>query len=193
MQNWKPLTSLMGTSISARFTMFLLLCTALSMAACTGTSGMIEPAAAQYQVNNIRPSSQVTVSNEGEVANVQVISETGIGSATIGLVSGSWPDSIQMHFHLQGLEGLHFLYNETAVNISVNTQDMILQNVSVDGATAEEIDEASSYWMAVSFEDSEGSAVSSPVPGGVIIVEAPAAFFTGEYPEFTINWVDFYR
>ena len=193
MQNWKPLTSVMGPSLSTRITMVLLLCTALGVAACTGTSGMVEPVAAQYQVNDTRPSSQVTVSTEGDVANVQVLSETGIGSATINLASGSWPDSIQMHFHLQGLEGLHFLFDETTVNLSINTQAMVLQDVSVDGAPAEEIDEASSYWMAVSFEDSEGSAVGSPVSGGVIIVEAPAAFLAGEYSEFTINWVDFYR
>ena len=193
MQNRKSLTCLTNTSISARFAMFLLRCTTLIVASCSGTSGMVEPAAAKYKVNNTRPSSQITVSNEGDVANVQVISETGIGSATISLESGSWPNSIQMHFHLQGLEGLHFLYDETTVNISVNTQAMILQDVSVDGAPAEEIDEASSYWMAVSFEDSDGSAVSSPVAGGVIIVEAPAAFLAGEYPEFTINWIDFYR
>jgi hypothetical protein len=193
MQNQKPVNSFAESSRYIRFTAFLLICTALGVAACTGTSGMLEPAGAQYQVNNTSSSSQVTVSNEDDSANVQVVSDSGIGSATIALVSGGWPDSIKLNFHLQGLESLDFLYVENTVNVSINTHDMILQNVSIDGAPAQEIDEDSDYWMAVSFRDKEGSTVSSPVSGGVIIVDVPATFLAGEYSEFTISWVDYYR
>ncbi len=193
MQIRKPVNSIVDSSKFTRFTMLVLACTALGVAACTGNSGMLEPAGEQYQVSNTSQSSQVTVSNEDNEATVQVVSDSGIGSATVALVSGSWPDSIKIHFDLQGLEGLDFHYDNTTVNVSVNTQDLILQNVSIDGAPAQEIDEASDYWMAVSFEDSEGAAVSRSASGGVIIVDAPAAFLAGEYSEFIINWVDFYR
>ena len=98
-----------------------------------------------------------------------------------------------MHFHLQGLESLQYLYAETVVNLSVNTQNMILQSISVDGATEETIDDQSVYWMPVTFVDKQGNASESHVPGGVIEVGAPADFLSGEYSEFTINWIDFYR
>jgi hypothetical protein len=193
MQNQKPVNCIAGSSRFTRFTTFLLVCTALGVAACTGTSAMLEPAGAQYHVNNTSQSSQVTVSNEADSALVEVVSDSGIGSATVALVSGSWPDSIKLHFHLQGLESLDFVFDETTVNVSISTQDMILQSVSIDGTPAQEIDEGSDYWMAVSFKDEEGATVSSPASAGVIVVDVPSAFLAGGYSEFTINWIDFYR
>lgn len=173
--------------------LFLLLCTAVGAAACTGA---IRPGAggeAEYHVSSTRPSAQVTVTNEGDSAIVEVYSDNGIGSASVKLLNGAWPESILLRFHLQGLEGLQFHYDETVVNVSVNTQQMILQTVSVAGAAGEVIDEQSAYWMPVQFLDKQGTAVDSPVVGGVIEVQASADFLAGEYEEFTINWIDFYR
>ena len=177
----------------SRRALFLLLCTAVGAAACTGA---IRPGAgseAEYHVSSTRPSAQVTVTNEGDSAIVEVYSDNGIGTASVKLINGTWPGSIFLRFHLQGLEGLQFHYDETVVNVSVNTQQMVLQTVSAAGATAEAVDEQSVYWMPIRFLDKQGTAVDSPVAGGVIEVEAPAAFLAGEYEEFTINWIDFYR
>lgn len=176
----------------SRGKLFVLFFSVVGLAACTGTFGPItgEP---EYHVSSNRPSAQVTVSNEQSSAIVEVYSDNGIGNATVRLVSGEWPDSILMRFHLQGLESLQFSYGETVVGLSVNTQNRILQGVSVGGVAIEAIDEGSDYWMSVTFLDRKGTAVDAPAAGGVIEVEAPADFLKREDSEFTINWIDFYR
>jgi hypothetical protein len=178
--------------ISGR-TLLVIACTAMGLAACTGVFQSDTTGKPEYHVTSNRPSSQVTVSNEANSAIVEIHSDNGIGSATIKLVRGDWPQSIKMRFFLQGLEGLQFSYDGTVADLSVNTQNMILQGVSVGGEKIEPIDEASDYWMAVSFEDMEGMNVVTPVAGGVIEVQAPTDFINGTYSEFTINWIDFYR
>lgn len=168
-------------------------CTAMGLAACTGGFQTDMTGEPEYHVTSNRPSSQVSVSNEANSAIIEINSDNGIGSATIKLVGGDWPQSIKMRFFLQGLEGLQFSYDETIAGLSVNTQNMILQGVSIEGEEIEPIDEESDFWMPVSFEDKEGTAVGTPVPGGVIEVLAPTDFINGNYSEFTINWIDFYR
>lgn len=148
---------------------------------------------AAYHISSSRPSAQVTANNEEDSAIVDIYSDNGIGSATVTLVSGAWPETINMRFHLQGLEDLQFVYGETIVKLSVNTQNMILQTVSIAGAAEEAVDEQSDYWMPVTFKDKTGKAIDSPAAGGVIEVTAPADFLARDHAEFTINWIDFYR
>jgi hypothetical protein len=184
----------MATSIrySARI-LFVLACATSGIAAC---SAAFEPAAgtaARYQVSSSRPSAQVTARSEGDKAIIEIYSENGIGDATVNLVSGDWPAKIVMRFHLQGLEGMQFTYDETQVILSVTTQNMILQSVSQDGGASEPTEDGSAYWMPVSFFDKEGAAVDRPAAGGVIEVIAPADFHAGDHAAFTINWIDFYR
>ena len=174
-------------------TLLVIACTAMGLAACTGVFQSHRTGEPEYLVTSNRPSSQVTVSNQANSAIVEIHSDNGIGSATIKLVSGDWPHSIKMRFFLQGLEGLKFSYNGTIAGLSVNTQDMILQGVSIEGEQIEPIGEESDYWMPVSFENKEGTAVVTPVAGGMIEVQAPTDFINGNYAEFTINWIDFYR
>ncbi len=172
--------------------LYLLLFVALGLVACSIAIGPIEGSEPEYHVSSLRPSAQATVSNEGNSAIVDVYSDNGIGSATITLVSGDWPESVVLRIHLQGLESLQFAYGETVINVSVNTQTQVLQSVTTGGAD-EAIDEQSSYWMPVTFQDKEGTDVDKPIAGGVIEVQTPADFHTENYQEFTINWIDFYR
>lgn len=193
MQKGNKYSSPAALSSFSRRALLVLVCTAVGAAACTG---VLSPGAAnepEYHVTSSRPSAQIRVDNKGDSAIVEVYSDNGIGNGSVKLVSGMWPGSIVMRFHLQGLESLQFLYDETVVNVSVNTLNMILQSVSTAGAAEEAVDDQSDYWMPVTFVGKDGTAVDSPVAGGVIEVQAPAHFLAGEYTEFTINWIDFYR
>lgn len=164
-------------------------CIAFGLAACTAGS----PAgAAQYHVSSTRPSDQVTVENQDQGAVAEVYSDNGIGSATITLTGGAWPEPFLLYFHLQGLEGLNFAYGETVINVSVNTQQQVLQSV-VSETIEEAIEDGNPHWMPVNFLDREGAKAAAPAVGGVIVVEAPDDFYAAAPPEFTINWIDFYR
>jgi hypothetical protein len=190
-QNRRLLRSLLFSP--AHRSLLTLLCVAAGLSACAMGAGSGAQGEPEYHVSSSRPSSQVAVTNDGNRAIVEVFSENGIGNATVRLVSGEWPDSLFLRFHLQGLEGLQFLYGETAVDVSVNTQAQVLQSVSRSGAAQQSVDDSSDYWMPVTFIDKTGTTVEAPVPGGVIELLVPADFHTGEYPEFTMNWIDFYR
>jgi hypothetical protein len=174
-------------------TLFLFSCTAVYLTACTETTIRNESDESEYQVTSNRPSSQVTVSNEANNAIVEIYSDNGIGSASVKLVNGDWPESIVMHFHLQGLESLQFSYGDTIIDLSVNTQNIILQIVKFADGTNEAIDEESDFWLPVTFLDSEGATEDGPTAGGIIVVNAPADFHYENPSEFTINWIDFYR
>ena len=106
--------------------LFVLLCTAAGVAACTGAISPQATSGAEYHVSSSRPSAQVTVSNEGDRAIVEVHSDNGIGSASVKLVSGAWLGSIVMRFHLQGLESLQYLYDETVVQHHTNNLNVLL-------------------------------------------------------------------
>jgi hypothetical protein len=169
-----------------------LICLTVGLASCTTTSpnSAVEP---EYHVTSNRPSAQVTVNDEADSAVVEVYSDNGIGSATIRLISGQWPQSILMHFHLQGLESLQFIYGDTTVNLSITSQNMILESIMNEDGVEEPIDEESAHWMEVTYLDNEGTATDNLAIGSIIEVEAPADFFSEDYSEFTINWIDFYR
>jgi hypothetical protein len=173
--------------------LFLLSCTAVCLTACTETTFNTESGEPEYHVTSNRPSSQVTVSHEADSSIFEIYSDNGIGSASVRLVSGDWPGSILMRFHLQGLESLQFSYDDIMVDLSVNSQNMILQSVTSTSGTNEPIDKDSDFWMPVIFLDGEGMAEKRPTAGGVIEVEAPSDFLKESASEFAINWIDFYR
>jgi hypothetical protein len=147
---------------------------------------------AEYHISSLRPSAQVSARREQDQGIFEVYSDNGIGSATVRLVSGEWPEAILLRFHLQGLEGLHFTYDETIINVSVTTQNIILQNATRNGLE-KAIEEDSRMWMAIRFLERSGTTVNTPISGGVIEVQAPADFLNGDFEEFTIKWIDFYR
>lgn len=163
------------------------------LAACSDPVTPVPTDEPLYRVASTRPSSEVSVSNEGESAFVEVYSDTGIGSATVTLIEGSWPETIVMRFHLNGLERLQFMFDKTVIHLSVTSQNMILQSVAAGSAEQEIIADESPYWMAVTFLDETGTTVEKPAADGVIEVQAPAAFLAAEATEFTINWIDFHR
>lgn len=180
------------TFTAGRRATVVLLCASMVLAACSAGSGSSGEDEVEYHISSLRPSAQVSADNEGGKGIFEIYSDNGIGSATVRLVSGEWPASIVLRFHLQGLESLQFAYNDATVHVSVNTQAVVLQSVSRNGAE-EAIENGSRYWMPVSFMDRSGTAVERPVSGGTIEVVAPANFLSGDYAEFTINWIDFYR
>ncbi|MFN2171107.1 MAG: hypothetical protein ACK2UF_06740 [Candidatus Promineifilaceae bacterium] len=177
----------------SRCVLFVVSCTVVFLTACAAMINSTPAGKPEYEVTSVRPSSQVTASNEGNQAVIEVYSDSGIGDASVRLVSGAWPKSIVMRFHLQGLENMKFSYGETIVNLSVNTENMVLESIIAPDGTEEEIDEESVYWMPVTFLDEAGTAVDRLAAGGVLEVNAPASFLAGNYAQFTINWIDFYR
>ena len=128
---------------------------------------------------------------------IQIISQGGIGSADVEIVSEKLPKRIIMQFYLQGLESLRFTYNKTAVNVSLSKAEDIDPVESVvredDATVSKPITSDSPYWMKVRLVSNTGSPVSIPLQEGYIEVEVPPSFSAAENHQFSIQWIDFYR
>ena len=122
-----------------------------------------------------------------------IISPSGIGNATITNNNRSWPETIVLRFHLNGLENLDFSYTDINIKMEISSRgnNEIRQYVTQDDVT-EPIDSTSEFWMPVAISPTEGDA-TIPLEDGTIDVRVPAAFYDRNAKSFTISWIDFYR
>lgn len=118
------------------------------------------------------PTGEVTISpsESNPLINISSTSNTaGIGSATLSLSQGEWPESIAVRLYLRGLEGF------TATN-GTTTIDRHQLNVQAFDRNMMPSDQK--YLM----EDA-----------GYYEVRLPRSLFTEDTTEIRIQWVDFYR
>ena len=148
------------------------------------------------------PVFEVVVLKEGDgvetavadnIAIFDIYSQIGIGDATVTLTSGEWPRAILFRVYLTGLEEFKFSYDDTEIKVSVSSsgENRVLESVSQNGE-AQPILNESPYYMPIIIE-SENSEMGIPLDESYFEIEAPADFIAGDYDEFAISWVDFYR
>src|SRR3990172_4281039 len=99
----------------------LLVC--MLMTGCAAPPGAPETPAPVFRVSAEGDGNELTVNTEGETTIVEVHSESGIGSATIELVSGGFPEDIVLRLHVQGLEKFQLSYGGTVISASVASSD----------------------------------------------------------------------
>ena len=128
-----------------------------------------------------------------KIAIFDIFSQIGIGDAKVSFISGERPEVILFRVYLTGLEEFKFGYGDTEIKVSVSSsgENAVLESVSQNGET-QPVSKESPYYMPVRVE-SENSEMGIPLEDGYFEIEAPADFFAGEYDEFAISWVDFYR
>ncbi|MGH7597564.1 MAG: hypothetical protein ACREOI_14515 [bacterium] len=150
------------------------------------------------KVDTAKPEARIKVDTDGEIAVLEIFSESGIGSAEIEVISEASPKKIIMRFHLRGLEELRFSYDEIAITASLSSTNgpQIRQSFSRAGErpikeTAIAAD--SPHWLKMRVVSSGGAHDKIPLQNGYIEAEAPEDFFKGGHRQATIHWIDFYR
>src|SRR3972149_537071 len=101
-----------------------LLVTCIVMAGCPAPPGALEAHVPRFNVAPDGDGNELTLSAADETALIDVHSQSGIGSATVELVSGAPPENIVLRLHLQGLEEFRLSYAGTVVAASVPSGDM---------------------------------------------------------------------
>ena len=59
----------------------------------------------QSQTSSHKLISELKITTINNRSLIEVTSTSGIGSGTIRLVKGNWPETVVVHLHLKGLEG----------------------------------------------------------------------------------------
>ena len=136
----------------------------------------------------------MTVSMEGEIVIIEVQSQSGIGSATIELVSGEFPENILLRLHVQGLEELRLSYSGTAITASVSSRDgrNVVQSLVTPDEGERSITPDSPSWLDIALV-SEQSTPNIPLDQGYFEITLPEGLLTEADRSFSIQWVDFYR
>ena len=136
----------------------------------------------------------VTVSNESSATVFDIQSVSGIGSASIELVSGTLPESVTVRLNTTGLEEFRLSYNETIIAASVpsgdgfgNASERLL---SPDGESP--ITALHPLWMKIEIVSNQ-SVQKIPLEEGYFEITLPKEFAQDSGGAFEISWIDFFR
>jgi len=137
---------------------------------------------------------ELTVNAQGDTALIEVHSQSGIGSATVELLSGAPPQDIVLRLHLQGLEQFRLLYDGTVVTASVTGDDIdnIIESATSTGGGEQSITPDSLLWLDIRVVSGEDTP-HIPLDQGYFEITLPKNFLNDGRRSFSIRWIDFYR
>ncbi len=111
---------------------------------------------------------KIEIINNQDKVIIDISSEHGIGTGTIKIIEGNWPEKAIVRLHLQGLEGFTVSNGEIAMNLSD---------------------------LEIKAYDANNNLIDNKylLNGGYYEIELPDCLFLNEITEIKINWIDFYR
>ena len=138
--------------------------------------------------------SELTVSAQGETTLIDVRSQSGMGSATVELVSGEPPQNIVLRLHLQGLEQFRLLYDGTVVTASVAGNDIgsILESATLSEGGERPLTPDSPLWLDIRIVSGQ-AAPQIPLGQRHFEIRLPKDLLHDGRRSFSIRWIDFYR
>jgi len=170
----------------------LLVC--ILMAGCAAPHVVPETPTPVFTVAAEGDGNELTVSVEGETVLVDVQSQSGIGSATIELVSGTFPPNIVLRLHMKGMEEFRLSYSGTVITASVSSSDnrSVFQSASSPDEGERPITPDSPSWLDIAIV-SDPATPHIPLDQGYFEITLPEGLLTEADRSFSIQWVDFYR
>lgn len=156
--------------------------------------GFVSPT---FDVVPHKPETAIAYRVEGDAVTFDIFSQSGIGGADVALTAGTMPKQMLLRFHLKGLESLQFVYGDTTVQAGVSSSGAhdARETVKQGGDSAQEtpITPDNPYWLDVNIVATGGATASIPLTDGYFEVTPPADFLQGDFQDFTVEWIDFYR
>lgn len=141
-----------------------------------------------------RPGDRVDVQIVGGTATLDITSQTGIGGATVNVVSGPYPAALVFQLHLRGLEQFRLTYGTITIDVAVANDGSNLSRQSlIQGSTEQPLTPESPYWIPVKVTTVPGSTGQSGLSEKTYMLSAPPDFLQTQPPTFAINWIDFFR
>ncbi len=170
----------------------LLVC--LLMAGCATPPGAPGTDAPVFSISTAGEGNAVTVDASEATAIVEVRSESGVGAASLELISGTLPANLVVRLYLQGLEEFRLTYEGMAIAASVSSGGHldIFQSVRSPEAGERSIASDSPFWMKIRIV-SEAATPRIPLGQGYFEITLPEAFRREGQRSLMIHWIDFYR
>lgn len=153
-----------------------------------------EPSAPIFNATAEGDGNTVNISTSGDTVVVDVHSSSGIGAATVDLLSGPAPAQIIVRLHLHGLESFRLLFAQTIIAAEVSSGDQrgISQHVELADGTTRPIASDNPLWLDIQIDSTPTSLAPSPQPNSFAI-RMPHGLVNEQQRAFTMRWIDFYR
>jgi hypothetical protein len=136
---------------------------------------------------------QLTVKAEGDAVIVDVSSRSGIGRASMKLVSGTIPKKIVLRLRVKGLEEFRLSRDGSEIIARVSSGDGgVTQSIRSRDGDERPITSANPRWLDVKIV-SERAAPHIPLEQGHFEITLPKDFLREGGRSFSIRWIDFYR
>lgn len=138
-----------------------------------------------------KPADQVKMKIENDTATLDVLSQSGIGGATVTLAKGKWPTTVVLRLHLSGLESFAVSNGKIKLTGSVlshsgNTKRLYLTEIGKE--------EERKSGTEIKVLDAAGKPVKGlPDKGGYFEIVLPKALLEGDSKSLEFAWIDFYR
>jgi hypothetical protein len=132
---------------------------------------------------------------EGQV-DVDLYSESGIGSADIRFANISEPIDLLLRMHLSGLENLVIRSADSTVEASVGSTPPyeIRQSVDLGDGELIEIDSTSPHWLTIELVPNDNTIPAEiPLESGYFEVGLSGYVYAGDGDSISVSWIDFYR
>jgi hypothetical protein len=142
-----------------------------------------------------KPADQIKMAVDKNTVKLDVLSESGIGGATITMKHDKWPKTIVLRFHLRGLEWFSISNGKIKLSGSVlsHSGNPRLLHVDEDGKE-KKVEMGSPYWTEIRVLDGNGKTTDGlPGKGGYFEIRVPKALLEGEPKRLELGWIDFYR
>ncbi len=159
---------------------------------CGAACKVFQSREAMVKVISHKNDAQLVVRRDGDLAIIEIFSESGIGEAAFEVIPDSLPQKILLHFHLRGLEELRFGYGEIVITASIASTGERGIRQSMHRAGEEPVHAltpSSPFWMKIRVASRNPISLNERF----IAVEAPEDFLAGGARHATIHWIDFYR
>jgi hypothetical protein len=173
---------------------FGLLITCLLMTGCTVSPGALPTPTPAFTAAAEGEGNELKVSVEGEAVAIDVHSRSGIGAATVELVSGAPPENIVVRLSLQGLEEFRLSSEGIVVTASVSSGDAgrVAQSLGLPEGGEQTLAPDSPLWLDIRIV-SDQTPPRLPLEQGYFEVALPKDFLREGRRTFAIRWIDFYR
>lgn len=136
----------------------------------------------------------VQINTSGDPVVVDVHSPSGIGAATIDLLSSPAPANIIVRLHLRGLESFRLAFDHTVITAEMSSDEhhSVFQQVELPDGGTRPIASDSPLWLDIQIVATPTSLAPSPQPSAFAI-RMPHGLMNEQRRSFTIRWIDFYR
>lgn len=172
----------------------VLLVATLLLAGCGVPPGRTESRAPVFTAAAEGDGNDLKVSAEGEIVVIEVRSRSGIGAATVELVSGTPPETIVVYLHVNGLESFRLSYAQTVITAEVSSDASrgILQEVSSPDGGTRPLTSDSPLWLDIRVVSEQATPVI-PLQQSYFEIRLPQRLLSDRQRSFAIGWIDFYR